>query len=462
MSTKLLSAGPAGRWDFSGTRSWRRGEKTDEGNARLPAWPATLLIVTLVIPWQISVGPIALSMHRIVLLALAVPCIILWASRKAGVIRAPDLLLFLYCIWCIIALTVVHGIEAIESGGMLFAETFTAYLVGRCYVRSAEDFRATARILFLVVAAMLPFALVETVTGHKVMLDLFGTVLPTLSPVGTELRVGFMRVQGPFDHPILFGVFCGGIVAITHGVLGRNAPIARRWLMTLIVVATASLSWSSGPLLSIAVQLALLTWGFVLGAVGARWRILWAIVLSVYITLEVVSNQPVPQLLTQFAFDPWTAYYRLLIWNYGWGSIIQHPLFGTGFGEWVRPTWMPPSIDMFWMVPGIRHGLPALFLFVAAVVWLVFSIGFNKTHDREVTDYKTAYLIAITSFVLAGCTVHFWNSTYVLFLFLLGSGMWMLDVGTSARPEEGAVGRRHRLDLHRASSPRLEAVRRRG
>jgi hypothetical protein len=214
------------------------------------------------------------------------------------------------------------------------------------------------------------------------------------------------------------------------------------------------LSWSSGPLLSIAVQIALLSWNFIFRGVAARWRILWIIAISVYFALDIASNQPVPQLLTRFAFDPWTAYYRLLIWEYGWISISLHPLFGTGFGEWVRAAWMPPSIDMFWIVPAIRHGLPALILFTTAVAWLVFSIGLHRTQDTERDGYKTAYLISIASFVLAGCTVHFWNSTYVLFLFLLGSGAWMTDAETATTIAKNTGRHRSHLPLSRNSVPR--------
>ena len=33
----------------------------------------------------------------------------------------------------------------------------------------------------------------------------------------------------------------------------------------------------------------------------------------------------------------------------------------------------------------------------------------------------------MTAFFMVGWTVHFWGATYVLFLFLLGSGVWILD-----------------------------------
>jgi hypothetical protein len=36
----------------------------------------------------------------------------------------------------------------------------------------------------------------------------------------------------------------------------------------------------------------------------------------------------------------------------------------------------------------------------------------------------------MTGFFLVGWTVAFWDAAYVLFLFLLGSGVWILDAET--------------------------------
>ena len=66
--------------------------------------------------------------------------------------------------------------------------------------------------------------------------------------------------------------------------------------------------------------------------------------------------------------------------------------------------------------------------------WLFFSIflavSFKKGLDDRLIAYRTAFLIAMTAFFLVAWTVHFWDAAYVLFLFLMGSGVWMLDVKT--------------------------------
>ncbi|RYZ64789.1 MAG: hypothetical protein EOP09_15380, partial [Proteobacteria bacterium] len=50
---------------------------------------------------------------------------------------------------------------------------------------------------------------------------------------------------------------------------------------------------------------------------------------------------------------------------------------------------------------------------------------YGVTARNGVTIYRVAYLIVITSFFLAGWTVHFWGAAYLLFLFLLGCGGWL-------------------------------------
>jgi hypothetical protein len=61
------------------------------------------------------------------------------------------------------------------------------------------------------------------------------------------------------------------------------------------------------------------------------------------------------------------------------------------------------------------------------------AVGFKKGLDDKITAYRTAFLIAMTGFFLVGCTVHFWDAAYVLLLFPMGSGVWILDVEAKVR-----------------------------
>ena len=393
-----------------------------------PAPPITLLLVALVLPLAFSVGPIALSPYRFVLLVLTIPTLGSWLSGKAGRIRAADILLLLFCLWCALAILAVHGPEqAFEAGGMLCVETFVAYLIARCHIRTQDDFRATARVILILTLFLLPLALFETISGQKPTLSLFRALGPTIQEVAVEPRWGLTRAQGPFEHPILFGVFSGGSVALIHLAMEGKIGFLQRWTMTGLGCLTVVLSMSSGPIAALLLQLGLIAWNTLFKGVSSRWRVLWGIGAIVYVVAESATAATVPQILTRFAFDQWTAFYRLLIFDYGWASVMAHPFFGTGFGDWLHPAWMSPSIDMFWMVSAIRHGLPAVTLLLLAFLTAVIGVGLRPIADGTLYACRAGYIISMAGFFAVGWTVHFWNATHVLFFCLLGSGMWILD-----------------------------------
>jgi hypothetical protein len=285
--------------------------------------------------------------------------------------------------------------------------------------------------LFVIVVILFPFAVLETVTNRNLLLEFLSEILPVTPIIANEPRWGLRRVQSVLEHPILFGVVCGSILALVHLVLGYGEKASRRWLRTGIVGATAFLSLSAGPITALAAQALLLGWNWLLRKFEYRWRLLGGIVLAAWIFISMVAKRSVPNIfLSSFSFDAQSAYFRILIWTFGSQSALNHPFFGVGLNRWERPSWMPSSIDMFWLIHAVYYGIPAAILMLLTFLLPVVSIGFLKGLDERLEQYRTGYLVTMCGFFLVGWTVHFWNSTYVLFLFLLGSGLWMLD----ARP----------------------------
>jgi hypothetical protein len=325
---------------------------------------------------------------------------------------------------------VIHGVSyALQPAGMMFVETVGGYFLGRCYVRSAQDLKAVVRWLFLIVAVLLPFAAVEAVSGHNVFKDTLARLLPSYIDVDMEPRWGLKRVQAGFQHPILFGVFCGCALSLVHLVLGHGEPAWRRWLRTGTVVATAFLSLSAGPLSGVAGQAMLLGWGWILRSVRARWTLLMAGAGFCALAIELVANRSLPVIfISTFAFDESSAYIRILIWRFGTESIANHPLFGVGFGEWDRPAWMPASIDMNWIIDTVRHGLPAGILLMLTFFSAVIGVGRKKGLDEEQSLYRTAYVVTMIGFFIVGWTVYIWTSVNALMFFLLASGLWLADI----------------------------------
>ena len=321
-----------------------------------------------------------------------------------------------------------------QPSGILFFETMGPYLLARCYIRSAEDLEKVVALLFKAIVFLLPFAVIEAVTGRDYIKDTLSLVMRTHIYSEAEPRWGLRRVQSVFEHPILFGVVSGSILALTHLVLGYGKPVFQRLLRSGAIVATAFLSLSAGPMTAIAVQVLLLLWNWLFNNLQAKWKIFCGLFAAMYAAIALVSNQSVPEFyMTHFSFDPTSANFRVLIWTFGKELVLLHPWFGVGLGEWTRPDWMPPSIDMFWLIYAVQHGLPAGILIMLTFMSAYLMVSFKKGLDDRLVLYRTGYSIMLTGFFLVGWTVDFWNATYVLFLFLIGSGMWLLDSGTPAK-----------------------------
>lgn len=405
-------------------------------NGAAPAWlaiPVILLLVALIFPFIIFVGPLRLSVYRLVLLVFFFPVVFIWLRGGAGRVRLADIALLFFCAWSTLSYAVIHGMAiSVERGGIVLVETIGAYLLARCYIRDADSFLRMVRVLFWIIAILLPFAAYEALTGQNLLLKFFDAIYPSYRDVYKEPRWGMRRVQGPFEHPILFGVFAGSSVGLVHLVLGYKKVFVTRVFRSAIVSVTAFFSLSSGPLVAAGIQIAFLLWNGVLRSLESRWKFLFSLSLMGWFVISVASSRSVPQIIISLlAFNTSSAWNRLRIWEYGSASVLKHPVFGIGLNDWERAPWMVDSVDMFWLVPAMRHGFPGGISLHLALALVVLGVLFRKGLSERQNQFRTGFLITMAGFYISGWTVHYWNATYVLFMFLLGSGGWLLD----AKPE---------------------------
>jgi hypothetical protein len=394
------------------------------------SWPVFLFLIGLIVPWIIPVGPLRMSVYRIVLAVMILPCLSWWSSGKAGRIRFADISLLLFCFWCTFGYVVNNGLGlSIQSIGILFIETAGSYFLARCYIRDAGDFYNMVKVLFRIVAFLFPFAIIQCLTGRNILRDIFSEIMPTLPPPGELGRWGLTRAYVVFDHEILFGVFSGGILSLVHQVLGYKNTVFQRNVRIAIVGATAFSSLSAGAIIVLALQGFLILWNRVWAANRSRWKILIGLLAGIYLAIDLVAKRSPLDIITGFfVFDPMSYWFRTLIWDYGSASAMMHPLFGVGLNNWERPSWMPASIDNFWLSIAVSHGMPATFLVLLTTFSILLSISSVKRLDRKIEAYRMGFVICIVSFVIVLSTVALWNAAYAVFFFLLGSGLWMRDV----------------------------------
>lgn len=401
----------------------------------------SIFLLTLIIPVMVDVFGLRLSAYRITLLLLFLFVMIRWATSKSIKSVLSDWAVLAMCLWVVLSFLFHYGFKAVEPIGIFLVETLGAYFLARAFVRNYEGMRRMTKAYLTIVLLLLPFALVETTTGNNVLMNAFRSVGQVLDDVPKEPRWGFDRVQGPFDHPILFGVFCAGAFPLVYYVLGLGRCSLKNIVLSFSTWFTAALSLSSGPLTAMVAQLGLIGWDVMFKRYKKRWRILIALTVFFYAVIEIGSNRSVPEVfISYFAFSTETAYNRLLIWEFGSQSVLNNPLFGVGLGEWERPVWMGASMDMFWLVMPVRHGIVAgfcLFVAVLGMLWLVIK---RKTTDQKIINCRTGFCIVIVAYILTGWTVHFWNATYVLFMFLLGAGGWLAEREQQKDGQDNVLG----------------------
>jgi hypothetical protein len=404
------------------------------------SWPIFLFLTALVVPWTFFIGPLRLSPYRLVLLVMILPCLGIWITGRAGRIRLADILILLFSFWCTLSLAAIHGFERIvQTSGIIFIETLGPYLLARCYIRDADDFYNVASLLFRIVLVLLPFAIIEFITGQNIWRDLFAAIWPVTVDKQMPTRGGLTRVQMGFDHPILFGMCVASILAPVHLVLGYRRGFAQRSFKTAIVGAVSFVSLSAGPLVSLIVQGFLLSCSGLLRAIKMPWPVLIGILAMLSLALQVVAKRSLLDIAAGFfVFEPGSYWYRRMIWDYGVASVLKHPLYGIGFNTWERGSDMSSSVDNFWLMLAMRNGLPACLLLLLTLLSIFLPLGFKKGLDDKITAYRTAFLISMIAFFLVGWTVSFWDAAYVLFTFAMGSGIWMLDVRPEKRTLAGA------------------------
>ncbi|SMX24256.1 O-antigen ligase family protein [Boseongicola aestuarii] len=388
-----------------------------------------LFIVSLFLPISIWLGPLQLTPSRVLLLFLMPILVTNWIRGDCGKKHFTDFAFLGLSVWASFSFLVVHGLSvAIEAGGIFFVETFGAYILGRRYIRNQRDFIYMCKTLLAVAILILPFALVESFFGRNLLLELAQKISSTGGFLGKNPRWGLDRAQGTFEHPILWGVFASSLIGITYYVSGYSKPFILRVVFTGLVTIAATTSLSAGPMTAMTTQYLLIFWNAFFSWLRGHWKLLTFLFLMIWIFLDIASDRgPVKLFISYFSFNEYSAYMRVHIWNFGTNSILSNPLFGIGFNEWERPSWMSSSVDMFWIVFGIRHGIPAMLLTLAGFFAAYLSIAKARISSPVQIACRTGFLVSLTGLFFSAWTVHLWDNIYLYFMLFIGAGIWLRD-----------------------------------
>jgi len=415
----------------------------------------SLLLFSLLFPPETSfyLGSFRLTAYRLLVILATPLCAYLLWSKRAGPLRAADWMLLLHTLWATAAIAIHHGAAEYEAMGIYAFECFGAYMMGRVFIRSVADLRRVATTLVWTVVLMSLLTIPESITGRHYIREIAGLIrrMPFESWVGA--RFGLARAFGPFEHPILYGVYCASAAGMAVFTCAGFFRTALRRVAALAIVAAATVaSVSSGAVLPLMVQLILLTYERVTRWLRGRWLLLSIVVLLLYVFIDWLSNRSgIRVLLSYLTFNSGTALGRIDIWRYGGREVIDSPLFGIGFNDWRRPEWWDSSsVDAFWLLTAMRYGLPAALLLAGAALASMVAVGRRIRTEGRNASPLLGFELSLLALVLAAFTVHYWNGIFVYFLFLVGAGVSLgagaAEASVLTRPATagGAAGRRVR------------------
>jgi hypothetical protein len=393
--------------------------------------PVVLLSFAVLVPTSFSlyIGSLRFSPYRIVLL-LATPLLLnQLLSGAAGRLTRSDWLILGAAVWMWVSLLVNDGASAVESGGVIFAETFGPYLIGRCCIRTATQWIGAVTLMGTSVAILSLFTVPESLTGIHLIQNLSGIVKgtgPSSKTGHINMRMGFHRAYGPFDHPILLGV-----VSATFTVALAHVSLVRRQLMVLVpmALATTLTSISSGALAVLGVAGLLSAWDSFARSFPKRWVAFLALLGVGYVGIEMFSNRSaIVAVLSYVTLNPSTAVGRTIIWEYGFHyNAVKNPFFGLGLVRgvnWFRPHWLGPSIDNYFLYLMVFHGIVPAALLLVGIVMKIRAAALASVLPG-VGRLAASWWIPMVGFVIAAWTVAFWNQAQVLFWFFIGCGSWI-------------------------------------
>jgi len=404
-----------------------------------------LFLFSLLLPIMMDIGGQLLDPHRLVLMILFVPYFIQLARGDAGRFTIIDAFMLIFALWMMLTLIYHHGASRIPYAAIYSIELLGGYVFGRILIRNIGEYKRFIRYFLFALLVMLPLAVDELFNARMLLSDIFAPFFQV--EVQTKIyRLGLARVQVAFPHSILFGLFCSLAMASTYYLFKGSA--VRLLPRMALVIGMTLMSLSSAPMLSLMLQGAMIVWDKL---TNGKWKLLVILFVSVVAFLELASNRgAVVIMIENLTLDPITGWTRIYIWQFGSEAVRQNMLLGIGLNDWNRPEWLTPSVDNFWLVLAMRHGLPC-FLFLSAAITMHFFYSVRARHtDPDTINARKGYLITLVGLIFLLTTVHVWSEMAVFVTFFIGAGSFLYTAVPSVPIQQGEI---HLPEQKRVSFP---------
>lgn len=401
----------------------------------MPRLLAICFVISMFIPVEFftMLGSVRMEVYRLVL-ALALVYTLLNIRRVLEQADLVDILLVILILFVFTSFWYNHGPQkAIESTGIYAIETLGAFYLARLYITTPLRFYQIHQWFIIPLALLTPLTLYEAFSQHRVLHDIAKAITghEGLDPrlyTADYMRAGFLRAASLFEHPILYGTLMTMFFPFAVMLLWCYRQL-RHDLAVISLAIAMVLTFSSAPLLATIFQTftAVLT-HFWYGA-KRFWLAFLAGSLALAFLIETFSNRGFFGILISYlTFNPNTGYFRLLQWQFAADDIRQHLILGIGHHDWTRPYWMDwmgNSIDSFWLLLILQHGLFALLLLLIACLYAAFyTLNLAHNHHSQTRWMVNAWIMSFMSLILIGFTVDYFGKLQPAFFFMLGAINW--------------------------------------
>lgn len=391
-----------------------------------------MFVASLMIPASFAIGSLRITPYTGLLIIFIIPMFMTFLRDQSNRIVALDVFMAAHVLWSAVAILHAHGLDRLVFAVNTGISSFGGYMIGRVLIRNPADYERFFRYFFWGLLIFLPFAVIEMFTKRVFVTDLFGTFMNVSPRPNNEPRMGLNRVQAFTEHPITFGLFCS--VGVSNLFYIYREHFAKRLNRAGTAVFMTLLSLSSAPTIAVVMQCILIGWDWLLGRVRYKW-IMLVIILSVVLSVAQMAapHGIVGLVIDNMSFNPMTGWTRATIFEYGFANALRNPFFGVGLGDWIRPWWLGPSVDNFWLLMAMRYGLPALFFLWMGLLIHAIQVMSAKGLSEQADACRKGYMFAWVGVFFVLGTVHIWGSTAIFIMTYIGAGAWLYTGQTNDR-----------------------------
>ncbi len=394
---------------------------------------AIFFVISIFIPVEFYylVGGLRLEAYRIILGLVLIYGLfnIKELIEKADLV---DILLIAFTLLATSSFIYNHGLQkGIESAGIFVIEVLGAFYLARMLITTPKRFFQVNIAFIGLLSALTLFTIYESFTHHRVLHDWASRITghQSLDPAlytHYYVRFGIMRATNLFVHPILYGTLTA--IFFPFAILLTLFVFKLRYLIAAITLLVSMLlTLSSAPLLSTIFQGMGALLSYYWNGAKRFWVGLLFMGLSAAFLVNMISNRGFFALLvSHLTFNPATGYYRLFQWKYAMDDVVDNPLLGIGVSQWSRPEWLNYSIDSFWLLTTMQHGIPAGMILLFCSLYIVFHVLNNLHKQHELYRWMAnAWVLSFLALILIGFTVDYFGKLQPMFFFTLGAIGWL-------------------------------------